>query len=1069
MAIRWQLACGRWWAGGLLCLVVMGLTALLVNQQLDAARQTEQGRFAQEVRTSTQALSQRLQGYVRVVAGFQNLFIVDPQLSRRQFEQVAQQHDVLGNYPELVNLSFARHVPAAELADYELRMRAQIVREGGASQPFVHPGGLSSDHHVVEFLWPAQGNEGILGLDIASQPANLAAVLAARDTRGPVLSAPFHLIQDSQGEQAFLVRFPVFAPAEGESPQQASQFIGAVASIVRVGDMFDAVREAGFLRDLSVRLFDAGDQYHQSDQSDQPAGAQLIAEGRLQPFGQSRYPGSQPMAEPLQVVQELNMLGRYWLLEYTQARPLLSAGERWLPWWIAGAGGTLALLLGSLFNYVLGRHRLAVSDIAATHRALEHSEERFRAMFSQAAIGVSLSDAQTGRLERVNRRYVEILGYPEAELLQMTFQSLTHPDDLAEDLALSQQLQDGLIPEFQMEKRMLHKDGRIVWVELTVSPVFQAEDEPIHHIAVIQDITQRRQMQDTLRDSEHHLRTLLDHLPVGVALVDQAQKIVFRNQQFLQVCGYSAADAPDVRTWWALTIPDAADRRQVRRAWEYKWREARESGRNRAYMEYLILCKDGLVRPVELSGLEFGSEYLMTLVDLTSRKEAEKEIHYLAYNDPLTQLPNRRLLVDRLEQALAESGSRQRYGALLMLDLDHFKTLNETRGHEVGDELLRQVAQRLKNCLGAGHTVARHGDDEFAIVLAALSGQAEEAARQAEAIGQSILNTLRAPYQLRNAFYHSSVSMGASLFRGRGGGVDELLRRADLAMYQAKAAGRNTLTFYDPRMQDAVHGRAALEADIRIGLEQSQFELFYQAQVEHDSVAGCEALLRWQHPRDGYVSPATFIPLAEESGLILPLGDWVLRSACHQLAVWAEDPDLASLQLAINVSPRQFRQADFVEQVLAALAGTGANAHRLELELTEGLLLQNLEDTVQKMMRLKSYGLRFALDDFGTGYSSLAYLKRLPLDLIKIDQSFVRDVLTDPNDAAIARTIVALGNSLGLKVIAEGVETEAQRDFLRRHQCHAWQGYLFSRPLPLADFETLVKADRHRLRTTQKI
>jgi len=300
------------------------------------------------------------------------------------------------------------------------------------------------------------------------------------------------------------------------------------------------------------------------------------------------------------------------------------------------------------------------------------------------------------------------------------------------------------------------------------------------------------------------------------------------------------------------------------------------------------------------------------------------------------------------------------------------------------------------------------------------------------------------------------VSMGAAIFRGLGESVDDLLKRADVAMYQAKAAGRDTLQFYDPRIQAVVHARAALELDMRAGLEQGQFELFYQAQMDRGRITGCECLLRWRHPRDGFVSPAAFVPLAEETGLILPLGEWVLQAACRQLAAWARQPALAHLTLAVNVSPRQFHQAAFVSQVLAALAGSGADARHLKLELTEGLLLQDVEDTIAKMVQLKGYGVGFSLDDFGTGYSSLSYLKRLPLDQLKIDQGFVRDVLTDPNDATIARTIVALGTSLGLHVIAEGVETEAQREFLARSDCHAWQGYLLSRPVPVAEFEALV-------------
>ena len=413
--------------------------------------------------------------------------------------------------------------------------------------------------------------------------------------------------------------------------------------------------------------------------------------------------------------------------------------------------------------------------------------------------------------------------------------------------------------------------------------------------------------------------------------------------------------------------------------------------------------------------------------------------------------------MDRLQQALATSERHQRSGALLLLDLDNFKTLNETRGHDSGDNLLQQVAHRLRSCLHEDDTIARQGGDEFVVVLESLGDNPEEAAARSEELGQRILAVLREPYELEGGAHHSSISMGITIFSGMRETVDELLKRADLALYQAKDTGRDTLRFYDPKMQAVVSARAALELDMRVGLAQGQFELYYQPQIDRGRITGAEALLRWRHPRDGFVSPAHFIPLAEETGLILPMGEWVLQTACVQLARWAQDPELSPLKLAVNVSPRQFHQSSFVAQVLAALASSGVEGSQLKLEMTESLLLQDVEDTIDKMGQLRAYGVGFSLDDFGTGYSSLAYLKRLPLDQLKIDQSFVRDVLTDPNDAAIARTVVALGTSLGLRVIAEGVETEAQREFLARHHCYAWQGYLFSPPVPAAEFEALVR------------
>jgi diguanylate cyclase (GGDEF)-like protein len=436
-----------------------------------------------------------------------------------------------------------------------------------------------------------------------------------------------------------------------------------------------------------------------------------------------------------------------------------------------------------------------------------------------------------------------------------------------------------------------------------------------------------------------------------------------------------------------------------------------------------------------------------TLQDITQNKAAEEEIRQLAFYDPLTQLPNRRLLLEHLAHAQAKSARTLNEGALLFIDLDNFKTLNDTFGHDTGDLLLQQVAERLTACVREGDTVARLGGDEFVVMLEDLGTDAEQAGVQAERVGEKILAYLNPPYRIAEQSHHSTPSIGITLFCGHRESLEELLKRADLAMYQAKAAGRNTLCFFDPQMHSVLARRAALEVDLRQGLLAGQFFLQYQSQVDDTGrVTGAEALLRWRHPERGMVSPGEFIPVAESSGLILPLGQWVLEAAARQLDAWARRPATAHLTLAVNISARQFRDPRFVEQVLRIIEQTGANPHRLKLEITESLLLDDIGDAIGKMTALKAYGVGFSLDDFGTGYSSLSYLKKLPLDQLKIDQSFVRDVLTDPNDAAIARTIVALAQTLGLGVIAEGVETQEQRSFLCEHGCHAFQGYLFGRP-----------------------
>jgi diguanylate cyclase (GGDEF)-like protein/PAS domain S-box-containing protein len=445
------------------------------------------------------------------------------------------------------------------------------------------------------------------------------------------------------------------------------------------------------------------------------------------------------------------------------------------------------------------------------------------------------------------------------------------------------------------------------------------------------------------------------------------------------------------------------------------------------------------------------------ITDITQRKLAEEQIRNLAFFDVLTQLPNRRLLLDRLQHALSGSQRSGRYGAILFLDLDNFKSINDTQGHDVGDQLLREVARRLQANVREGDTVARLGGDEFVVLLESLHRTLRIAVTQVETVAEKLRDAINRPISIQGREFHSTPSIGISLLIGHETGIDELLKRADVAMYQAKDAGRNTIRFFDPAMQAGLDARIALLADLRQALPQQQFHLDYQAQVDlHGRVFGAEVLLRWRHPRRGLISPAEFIPLAEESNLILSIGYWVLQTACMQLKAWQANLATRHLRLAVNVSARQFRQPDFVQLATTLLHQSGINPAQLKLELTESLMLDNVADSIAKMRTLKQLGVGFSMDDFGTGHSSLSYLKQLPLDQLKIDQSFVRDIATDPNDAAIVQTIIVMAKSLGLDVIAEGVETRAQLEFLRDRGCPAFQGYLFSRPVALAEFEALL-------------
>ena len=704
---------------------------------------------------------------------------------------------------------------------------------------------------------------------------------------------------------------------------------------------------------------------------------------------------------------------------------------------------------------VLGLLLHDVEQRMATERALTGTAARLHAITQAIPDVLLVLDAQG--------RYVEVLSPNDSALVASA------------PVLVGQRLHD-VLPAEQAERFMqLIRDtlqsGQTHSVEYEMQTLsglrqFEGRTQPLGvqvggQAAVVflaRDITHRKQAESALRESELRFRSLLRNIPsISVQGYLQDGTTSYWNQASEQLYGYTAEEALGGNLLDLIIPPPMRDGVRAHMQHMFATGEVIPAG------ELQLQRKDGTLVHVFSSHAYIQvpghpPEMFCIDIDISGRKAAEDEARYLAFYDALTQLPNRRLLVDRLQQVLVNGARSGLTTAVLFVDLDNFKTLNDTRGHEVGDLLLKDVAQRLRSCVREQDTVARLGGDEFVVVLQNLSSDAPEAAAQARTLGELILAQLRQPYELAGHEHHFTASIGVTLLNHQRDSVDEVLKQADMAMYRAKDDGRNTLRFFDPDMQQAVNRRALLETELHNGLRRAQFLLLYQPQVDSQGrVTGAEALVRWQHPVQGMVPPSEFIPLAEESGLILPLGQWVMETALRQQARWQQDPLFAHLSLAINVSARQFLQDDFVAQVLALVQQTGANPAQIKLELTESLLLDNVDSVIATMRALKAHGLGFSLDDFGTGYSSLSYLKRLPLDQIKIDQGFVRDVLLDASDAAIARSIIALAGSLGLSVIAEGVETTAHHQFLLAHGCQAFQGYLFGRPLTLEDFENRVR------------
>jgi diguanylate cyclase (GGDEF)-like protein/PAS domain S-box-containing protein len=630
-----------------------------------------------------------------------------------------------------------------------------------------------------------------------------------------------------------------------------------------------------------------------------------------------------------------------------------------------------------------------------------------------------------------------------------------HPDDVRRMETEIQQALNGE-KDFDSEFRVVWPNGSIHYIRAFASVTYDISGNPLRMVGTNWDRTERKLNEDKVHALLCEQRAMLENDLVGILKVKN-RVIIWANPYFEKLLGRNKGELNGVSTR-KLYLSDYDFSTLGAEAYHLL-------NKGKIYRTKIqMVHKNGNPVWIEMSGAMLNavtSETFWTVVDITETMASADEIKNLAFYDQLTNLPNRRFLLDRLKWSMAASNRSGKDGALLFIDLDHFKTLNDTHGHVIGDMMLQQVGERLSACLRESDTIerlARLGGDEFIVTLEGLSEEVIEASAQAEIVGQKLLNALNQPYQLGSHEYQSTASIGVALFSDHIGLYEDLLKHADIAMYQAKKAGRNVIRFFNPKMQEAIHNRVELDRELRKALDKQQFKLHYQIQVDClGNILGSEALIRWIHPERGLVSPFHFIPLAEETGLILPIGNWVLDTACRQLKSWEQDALTRNLTISINVSAKQFNQTDFASQVQSAVQDYAINPTLLKLELTESMLLDNIEHVIITMVALESIGIQFSLDDFGTGYSSLQYLKMLPMNQLKIDQSFVRDIVIDSNDRSIVRTIIAMAQSLGMEVIAEGVETEEQREILMKKGCKKFQGYLFGKPMPIEQFEAVLK------------
>lgn len=743
----------------------------------------------------------------------------------------------------------------------------------------------------------------------------------------------------------------------------------------------------------------------------------------------------------------------------------------------------IALLDEAALNISFGLDNLLREQESIQANLIASSERQFSNTMIDSMPGIMYFYDIQGKFLRWNKNFEAVSGFSSDEIANM------HPLDFFEDRykpLLMEKIKEVFeLGESSVEAPFLSKTGKTTQYFFTGRKVVFNDVDCLVGVGI--DITEFKQTELLLAENELKYRELVENANSIILRWNSEGKITFLNEYGQHYFGYSLEEIMGLHVVGSIVPPMDTDgndmhplmqqirsnpaafeqniNQNIRRNGELVWI---------AWTNKCVFDTEGNIIEVLSIGSDItrerhADETIRELnanleqankeleLDLARRKEAEDKIEQLAFYDPLTNLPNRRLLHDRLKHSFAASSRHQNYGALLFIDLDNFKALNDRKGHNVGDQLLVMVARRLQATAREGDTIARIGGDEFIVILDNLNVNSEQAASIAEVVGNKFLDALSKPYLLNDYEYRGTASIGVSLFHNQQFSAEELLRRSDTAMYQAKTKGRNTLRFYDPAMQEAVEARVELESDLRAGLSGNQFVLFYQPQVnQNGQIFGAESLIRWQSPQKGLVPPIQFIPLAEETGLILPMGNWVLETACDQLKIWESDPAKADLQLAINVSARQFYQPNFVEHVLETFINKSINPNKLKLELTESIVVEDINTVITKMHALRDAGVQFSLDDFGTGYSSLSYLTQLPISQLKIDQSFVRNIGVKHGDSVIVQTIIGMAENLGMNVIAEGVETQEQYEFLRENGCTLFQGYLFGKPLPIEKFDSLI-------------
>ncbi len=963
-------------------------------------------------------------------------------MTRTEFE--AFTHKTLSQQKDIQALLWIRYIAGSDRQQFEQKIKNEgfddfkIFSKNNRLSPSL----AEEKYAVVTYIEPFESNKDVLGLNILSDKKIGDTLLKAASIKQMAVTSRLVLIENQQNQFRFIIYLPVYR----YSPEEDKNVLtGFVASIFSLENMIRTTLSDFDSKKIAFQLYD------QSNINE----PQLLFSHQPE----SNIRGLSSDLKPLTNQQELDIFGRQWQL-YFSAFPGYEY-RHWATWMVLLGGlfftamftGFLLILSGRTsyikqvvndktkdleqINYLVNKTNQA---LVVSNKKLLDSEFQFRQLVQTQSAIVWRYDLISEHMTFVSNEAEKLLGYSNDQWFEKGFwHNHIHEDDREQAYvhtlkAVSHQ------QKYDFEYRMIAKSGQIVWVKDIVNVIVE-NGLATELVGVMIDISLEKKAEQQMRLAATTFETL-----EGITITDANAVVLKVNQAFTRITGYSQEESVGKHMNFLKSgLQDAA-------FYNSMWQQLISTGKFEG--EIWNRRKNGEIFPewITISAVKDNNNvvthYVGIFSDITAKKASEDEIRNLAFYDPLSNLPNRRLLLDRLQYEIIEAKRYHHFGAIIFLDLDCFKILNDSLGHHIGDELLIQVANRLKSVLRDEDTACRLGGDEFVVLLPAQSNSAEEAADKSINVAEKIRVLINKPYVLHDNEQTFSTSIGVTIFPTDTEQTSEIIQQADTAMYLSKARGKNRISFYHASMQKAADKRLLLENELRRAIKKQQFVLFYQPQVDASGhVISAEALIRWLHPEKGYISPADFIPVAEETSLILPIGDWVLNEACRQIRRW----QLSGFTLghvAINVSARQFKQPDFIELVSNAITENNISAEQLVIELTESIVADDIHDTIQKMNALKELGIRISIDDFGTGYSSLSYLKQLPLDQLKIDQSFVRDIGIDVENEIIVETIINMANNLKLNVIAEGVETEAQALFLEEKGCNTYQGYYFGRPMP---------------------